>query len=69
MKLLLLFPFYMIVVAIQAFFFSYAFAHLAPVIVGHAVLVPFWKCVVLAIFPVIGQCAFPAFLLALLIGV
>lgn len=61
--------FYSIVVAIQASMFSYAIVHLSPVFVGALIVVPFWKCIVLAVFPVIGQFAFPAFLLALLIGI
>ncbi len=68
-KAVVLFTIYFIIVTIQAFFFSYSIEHLAPVILGHSVEFAFWKCYVLAIVPLFGQLAFPAFIIALLFGV
>lgn len=69
MKYTILLPLYLIAAAIQGFFFSYAGLHLAPVILTHPIVLPFWKWMVLAFIPVVGQLAFPAFILALLFGV
>ena len=68
-KAVFFFFFYLIVATIQAFFFSYSIEHLAPVVLGHPVEFAFWKCYVLAIVPLFGQLAFPAFIIALLFGV
>jgi len=69
MKYIILPPLYLIVAAIQGFFFSYAGLHLAPVFLSHPIILPFWKWMLLALIPVIGQVAFPAFILAVVFGV
>ena len=68
-KTLFYLSFYLMVATIQALMFSYSIDHLGPLVTGHAVEFAFWKCYILAMVPLFGQFAFPAFIVALLFGV